>query len=70
MYELKNGIQFETIPTSNTKGDFQNSDYSSIYIAVLLAVHVFDCDVMCVPCEGAVGECDHYLKYAFCCCSE
>ena len=71
MYELKNGIQFETIPTSNTeKGDFRNSDYSSIYIAVLLAVHVFDCDVMCIPCEGAVGECDHYLKFAFCCCSE
>ena len=57
MCELKNGIQFETIPTSNTeKGDFKTSDYSSIFIAVLLAVHVFDCDVMCVPCEGAVGE--------------
>ena len=54
MYELKNGIQFETIPTSNAEnGDFKNSDYPSIYIPVLLAVHVFDCDVMCVPCEGA-----------------
>ena len=46
MYELQNGIQFETIPTSNAEnGDFKNSDYPSIYIAVLLGVHVFDCDV-------------------------
>ena len=39
MYELQNGIQFETIPTSNAEnGDFKNSDYPSIYIAVLLGV--------------------------------
>ena len=55
MYELQNGIQFETIPTSNAEnGDFKNSDYPSIYIAVLLGVYVFDCDVTGVPCEGAV----------------
>ena len=61
MYELQNGIQFETIPTSNA--DFNNSDYPSIYIAVLLGVHVFDCDVTGVPCEGAVCQCDHYLHF-------
>ena len=41
MYNLQNDIQFETIPTSNTKnGDFEHSDYhyQSIYIAVLLPV--------------------------------
>ena len=55
MYELQNGIQFEAIPTSNAEnGDFKNSDYPSIYIAVLLGVHVFDCDVTGVPCDGAV----------------
>ena len=63
MYELKNGIQFKTMPTFNTeKSDFENSDYPSIYIAVLLAVHVDDCDVTGVPCEGAVCECNNYLK--------
>ena len=41
MHELQNGIQFETIPNSNA----ENGDYPSIYIAVLLGVHVFDCDV-------------------------
>ena len=31
MYELQNGIPFETIPTSNAEnGDFKNSDYPSI----------------------------------------
>ena len=31
MYELQNGIQFETIPTSNAENyDFKNSDYPSI----------------------------------------
>ena len=39
----------------NTKnGDFKHSDYQSIYIAVLLVAHVFDCDVTVVPWEGAV----------------
>ena len=62
MYELQNGIQFETIPTSNAEnGDFKNSNYPSIYIAVLLGVHVFDCDVTGVPWEGAVCQCDHYF---------
>ena len=66
MYELENGIQFETIPTSNAEnGDFKNSDYPSIYIAVLLGVRVFDCDVTGVPCEGAVCQCDHYLHFAY-----
>ena len=69
MYELQNGIQFETIRTSNAaKGDFKNSDYPSIYIAVLLGVHVFDCDVTGVPCEGAVCECDHYLLFGILLC--
>ena len=64
MYELQNGIQFETIPSSNAEnGDLKNSDYPSIYIAVLLGVHVFDCDVTGVPCEGAVCQCDHYLHF-------
>ena len=45
MYNLQNGIQFETNPTPNTgNGDFKNSNYPSIYIAVLLAVHVVDGD--------------------------
>ena len=69
MYELQNGIQFETIPTSNAEnGDFKNSDYPSIYIAVLLGVHVFDCDVTGVPCEGAVCQCDHYLHFGILLC--
>ena len=69
MYELQNGIQFETIPTSNAKnGDFKNSDYPSTYIAVLLGVHVFDCDVTGVPCEGAVCQCDHYLHFGILLC--
>ena len=34
MYELQNGIQFETIPTTNAEnGDFKNSDYLSIHTA-------------------------------------
>ena len=48
MYDLQNGIQFETKPTSNTEnGDFKHCAYqfTCIYIAVLLAVHMFDCDV-------------------------
>ena len=69
MYELQNGIQFETIPTSNAEnGDFKNSDYPSIYIAVLLGVHVFDCDVTGVPCERAVCQCDHYLHFGILLC--
>ena len=46
VYNLQNVIQFETIsPISNTKnGKFKHSDYPFIYIAVLLAVHMFDCD--------------------------
>ena len=65
MYELQNGIQFETIPTSNAA---KNSDYTSIYIAVLLGVHVFDCDVPGVPCEGAVCQCDQYLHFGILLC--
>ena len=69
MYELQYGIQFETIPTSNAEnGDFKNSDYPSIYIAVLLGVHVFDFDVMGGPCEGAVCQCDHYLHFGILLC--
>ena len=69
MYELQNGIQFETIPTSNAeKADFKNCDYPSIYIAVLLGVHVFDCDVTGVPCEGAVCTCDHCLHFGILLC--
>ena len=69
MYELQNSIQFETIPTSNAEnGDFKNSDYQSIYIAVLLGVHVFDCDVTGFPCEGAVCQCDHYLHFGILLC--
>ena len=49
MYNLQNGIQFETIPTPS---DFKHRDYLSIYIAVHLAVYVFDCNVRWVPCEG------------------
>ena len=46
MYNPQNGIQFETIPTSNTGiGEFKHNDYPSVNIAVL-AVHVFDYDVM------------------------
>ena len=49
MYNLQNGIQFETIPTPS---DFKHRDYLSIYIAVHLAVYVFDCNVRWVPWEG------------------
>ena len=41
-----------------------------IFIAVLLAVDVFDSDVMGVPCEGALCECDHNLKFVFYCANE
>ena len=42
MQSLQNGIQFKTIPTSNTEnGDFKHNDFLSIYITVLPAVHVF-----------------------------
>ena len=62
-----NDIQFETIPTSKTENfELKQSDYPSVCIAVFLAVHVFDCDVTGVPCDGAVYECDHYLKFIFC----
>ena len=65
MYELQNGIQFETIPTFNAEN---SDDYPSIYIAVLLGVNVFDCDVTGVPCEGAVCQCDHYLHFGILLC--
>ena len=69
MYDLQNGIQFETIPTSNAEnGDFKNSDYPSIYITVLLGVHVFDCDVTGVPCDGVVCQCDRYLHFGIILC--
>ena len=68
MYNLQKRIQLEIIPTSNTKnGNFKHSHYQSIYIAVFLAVQVFDCDVMGVPCMGLVCECNHNLKFVFCC---
>ena len=47
MHYLQNGIQiqFKTIPTINTENsDFDHSDYTSIHIAALLTVHVFDSD--------------------------
>ena len=70
MYELQNGIQFETIPTSNAEMATLKTatTYPSIYIAVLLGVHVFDCDVTGVPCEGAVCQCDHYLHFGILLC--
>ena len=50
------------MPASNAEhGNFRHSDYLSIYIAVLLAVQVFDCDVK--PWEGVVYGRDHYLNY-------
>ena len=71
MYFLPHDKQFQIIGTSNTEdGDFERSVYPSIYIAVLLAVHVFYCDVMGVPCKGAVCECDHYLTFIFYCANE
>ena len=36
----------------NKNSDFKHRDYLSIYIAVHLAVYVFDCNVTWVPCEG------------------
>ena len=69
MFELQNGIQFETISTSNAEnGDFKKGDHPYIYIAVLLGVHVFDCDVKGVPCEGAVCQCDHCLHFGILLC--
>ena len=63
MYNVHNDIQFETIPTSKIeKGDIKHSDYLSIYIAVLLAGQVFDCDVTGVPCEWYMSM---KLKTAF-----
>ena len=68
MHSLQNGIQCKTIPTSNTENYyFKHSDYLSIYIVVLLAEHVFDCDITEVTCNGAVCECDHHLKFVFYC---
>ena len=64
---VKNGIQFQTIPSSNTKnGDLKY--YRSIYIAVLLAVQV--CDVKGFPCKRPVCECDNYLNFVFVCANE
>ena len=69
MYALQNGIQFQTIPTSNAEnGDLKNSDYPSIYIAVHLDVHVLDFGVTGVPCEGAVCQCDHHLHFSILLC--
>ena len=71
VHNIKNGIQFESIPISNTEnGDFKHSDYPPVYIDVLLALHVFDCDVMGVPCEGVVCEYDRYSKFVFYCANE
>ena len=64
IYNLQNGLELRTIPVSYMgNGDFKHSDYLSIYIAVLLAVHVFDCDVTGVPCEEVACECDHHLIF-------
>ena len=52
MYNLQNGIQFETIATSKIKTATLNTGTRSIYIAVHLAVYVFDCNVTGVPCEA------------------
>ena len=66
MYNPQHGIYSETMLTSNTANeDFEQRDNPSIYLSVLLAVHVFDCDVTEVHCEGAVCECDHYLRVVF-----
>ena len=54
MDDLQNGIEFETLPTSNTKNDeFKQSDYPSIYITVLLALQVFDYDVTGFCLQGS-----------------
>ena len=54
-YNLQNGIQFGKMPIPNTEnGDFKGIEYPSIYIAVLLAVHVFDCDITGVPCNATI----------------
>ena len=54
MYNLQNGMNTEN-------GYLKHNDYQSIctHEAVLLAVHMFDCDVTGVSCKGAVRECDH-----------
>ena len=71
MYNLHNSLQFEIILTSNTENhEFKHSDYKSIYIAVLLTVNAFDCDVTGVPCEGTVCECDNYWIFILYCSNE
>ena len=49
------------------KDDFKHCNDPSIYIAVFLATHVFDCDLTGVPCEEAVCKCDHCWKFVFHC---
>ena len=47
MQNIQNEIQFKIIPTAHTENDdFKHKDYQSICIAVILGMHVFDCDVM------------------------
>ena len=54
MDDLQNGIELEAFPTSNTKnGEFKQSDYPSIYITILLAQQVFDCDVTGFCLQGS-----------------
>ena len=60
MCNLQNGMQFETIISSDIEnGDFKHKHYRSICIAVLLAVHVFDCDVTGDSGERATLQCYH-----------
>ena len=40
------------LPPKLKNSDFKHRDYLSVYIAVHLAVYVFDCNVTGVPCEG------------------
>ena len=71
VYNLNKWHTFWDNPYPNTEnGDFKHSEYPSIYIAGLLAVHVFDYDVTGVPCEGEVCECDRCLGFIFYCASE
>ena len=43
------------------KADFKYDVFASIYIAVPLAAHVFECDVTGVPWKGAVWEWDNII---------
>ena len=62
--KIKNDL-YKMAYTEN--GNFKHHGDQSIYITELLFVHMFDCDVTVIPCEGAVYECDQYLKCVFCC---